>query len=278
MARRHTLLEEAKTERDYESIPRTPELYTVEWCIFLPPLFDVELRRDMFTVEVGPRAVLLGNGLERVSLERGKLKFVGTSETFATVAIRLPTGLIRIIWFGTDLVIEFKYLLTSTSYVRWNTEPQFENLPSPSFIDCLGPRTSLLTLRHADENYAMRTLGDYPLIVVPQREYLLLYLAQLRDNPILFRENALPNEGVTTDLTFSPRTPLHEPPNIEEDDTDRALEIAAVEHVWDHWFERDSGAVESVHEQNSGAEMSPQPALEGYEGDESNSRSSESNE
>lgn len=130
---------------------------------------------------------------------------------------RLPTGLIRVIWFGTDWIIDFKYLLASTSYVRWNTEPQFENLPNPSFIDWYGPQTSLLTLRHANENYAMRMLVDDPLVIVPQRE-TTNHSAQLRDDSNLFRGTDEPDEIESTDQPFSPRTPLYKPSNVEEDD------------------------------------------------------------
>lgn len=120
-------------------------------------------------------------------------------------------------------------------------------------------------------------MDDYPLVVVPQREYLLLHLAQLRDNPILFQNMDVPNGIGINDHTLSPRTPLREPPNIEEDDTNHSLEVAAVERIWSNWAERYAGAVESVHE-NTDSEMELLPALGGCEGDESESRNNEGDE
>lgn len=209
--------------------PRTDEISTVEWSLRLPSNFNAELRHNMTAIALGWRATWMENGLEKVAFRNGNLIFTGTTATLAAIAIRVPSGLIRIIWFGTDLIVEYKYLLTTTGYVKWYEEPNFENLPNPTFIDCYGELANLLTLRHHNKNYVIRLYPDYPLVVVPQFEYLLLQLAHLRDDPISYRgrEREIAEEA---ERIFSPRTPPTEPPNIET--SGNPLEVASIELNW----------------------------------------------
>lgn len=208
-----------KTESDFYDESRERGINSVEWILRLPTDFGADLRQNTSAVSLTPMPILLGSGVERVAFMNGYIIFQGTERSWAALVIRLPMGVLRIIWSGVDLIVEFNYLLTPAGYVRWYTGREFNEMPTATFIDCYGQPTSTLAIRHGDNNYVVRIFPDYPPVVIPQREYLMVQLSLLRDDPALYgRRTQLRRRRPQRALT--PRTPSPTPPeNRSENDS-----------------------------------------------------------
>lgn len=228
-------------ENEAEAVPsaQAVSITYVEWTLRLPSNFQVDVRRNQNTVRLNAIGTSISDGPERVYLFQDILHFTGTTSTFLVIVIRTPTGVIRVVWHGSDIIIEFRYCLTPTGYIRWHTEAQFECLPNPTSIDCFGLGTNSLQLQHAWRNYVIRFCEGYPLVVIPMCEYLMLNLAFLREDPVLQRAR----ERASTENEIHARSPIT--PSLSVSSDENATEN---EHNWNEWAEYDSTASEYERE------------------------------
>lgn len=106
-----------------------------------------------------------------------------------------------------------------------------------------------LMLKHSGINYMVRMFDNYPVIVVPQLEGMLLRLAWLLDDPVYRRAR----ERGERASSIRPLTP-HTPEERVEDATRSAGEVNTDNEAWEavgRWITRDSDESESGSEASS---------------------------
>lgn len=218
----------------------------MEWSLRLPTDFEAEWRRNRDVVSLTQTPVIFGDGMERVVFANGHLIFRGTERTLLGLVIRLPMGILRIVWCGTDLIVEFNYLLTTKGYVRWYAGPESNEMPAATFIDCYGQPTGLLTLRHANNNYVVRIYPEYPPVVIPQREYLMVQLGFLRENSAMYG-NSAQNTAGSLRRQYTPRTPSRSPSANQLGNDGTSGVQGARDGFWAERFENVFAAIENEH-------------------------------
>lgn len=174
--------ETASDERSRDCAWEKPEEPTaIAWQMDLGTVFEVNLAAGVRMYNIGGHGMRIAPTGERAVFSNDVLRFTGTTATWLALSIRVPAGNIRILWDGSDLVVDGRYLLAKDFFAIRYRPVERRHPPPVIFIDCFGPRESRLHMHHHDNVYALRFESDYPVMVVPRSEYLMLQVSLLRD-------------------------------------------------------------------------------------------------
>lgn len=185
---------------------KSEEPTTISWQLNLGTAFEVTLAAGVRMYDIGRHGLTIAPTGERAVFSNNALTFTGTSVTWLALSIRVPAGNIRILWDGSDLVIDGRYLLADDAFaIRYRP---IEQRPPPPviFIDCFGQSESRLHMRHHNCVYVLRFESDYPVMIVPMSEYLMLQVSWLRDQRASIQRHRR-GPLSSNEPTFSPRTP-----------------------------------------------------------------------
>lgn len=142
---------------------------------------SIEIFENNIHFPVNSYGIALGGGTERIAYRNGKFRFLETHDTTINVEIKLPAGILKILWNGSSLTTDERYLLTCVGHTFWHNPPQIENALPTVKLECFGDNESRILLAHCANEYVIRILDDYPLVIFPLEENLIADVSILRD-------------------------------------------------------------------------------------------------
>lgn len=205
----------------------------VKWRLFVASVAEARLSRNGNSINLHANETIFGANGECISFNDMAIMFSGNTNTYLYMIIRLPTGALRVVWDGRDLILDEKYRIAPDEFTIWSRNHRVAERPVPYFIELFGQRSDRLLLTTAHRDYMVRCERDYPAVVLPMDEYRMTQLTMLRDFSEDHIITAAPrrrrvagrNRRGSMESHLSPRTPPFPDCNsscvIVDDDDDR---------------------------------------------------------